>query len=183
MNITVDGFMAAPDGGLDWHMQNWSTDMSDLLAEQLNNADTILLGKNTYSAMASYWPAVSTGLLLSRGDLAYATMINSCEKVVCSTSLKRPRWENSRVISANVRREILKLKQQPGKDIMVYGSHRLVRFLSKFNLVDEYLLWLYPVIIGRGMPLFHEQQKLAFAGAKTLSSGVVVLKYRCNLNG
>jgi dihydrofolate reductase len=182
MNITVDGFMAAPDGGLDWHLQNWSTDMSDLLAQQLNAADTILLGKNTYSAMASYWPAVSTGLLLSRSDLAYASMINSCEKIVCSTTLQKTRWENSRVISSNIRREILKLKQQPGKDILVYGSHKLVRFLSKFNLIDEYLLWLYPVSIGRGLPLFHQQQKLAFAEAKKLSSGVVMLKYRAGSN-
>lgn len=182
MNITIDGFMAAADGGLDWHAQNWTDDMSDLLAQQLSNADTILLGKNTYSAMAAYWPAVSTGLLLSRSDLAYASMINSCEKVVCSTTLNNPRWENSKVISSNIRKEISKLKGLPGKDILVYGSHKLVRFLSKFNLIDEYLLWLYPVSIGRGMPLFHQQQKLAFAGAKTLSSGVVVLKYQSGAN-
>lgn len=182
MNITVDGFMAAADGGLDWHLQNWTPDMSDLLAQQLSDADTILLGKNTYSAMAAYWPAVSTGLLLSRSDLAYATMINSHRKIVCSTTLKKLSWENSTLLSSNIRREILKLKQQPGKDIIVYGSHKLVQLLCKFNLVDEYLLWLYPVSIGRGMPLFHQQQKLMFAGSQKLSSGVVVLKYRCCSN-
>jgi len=177
MNITLDGFMAATDGGLDWHLNNWTTDMADLLAQQLNDADTILLGRNTYSAMAAYWPAVSTGLLLSRADLAYATMINSCEKVVCSTTLKNPRWDNTLVISSNIRQEILKLKQQPGKDIIVYGSHTLVQYLSKFNLIDEYLLWLYPVTIGGGMPLFNHPQKLELMGSKTLSSGVVVLRY------
>jgi len=177
MNITLDGFMAATDGGLDWHLNNWTTDMADLLTQQLNGADTILLGRNTYSAMAAYWPAVSTGLLLSRADLAYATMINSCEKVVCSTTLKKTRWDNSRVISANMRREILKLKQQPGKDIIVYGSRTLVQYLTKFNLIDEYLLWLYPVTIGRGMLLFDHPQKLELIGSKTLSSGVVVLRY------
>ena len=177
MNVTLDGFMAAADGGLDWHLNNWTTDMADLLAQQLNDADTILLGRNTYSAMAAYWPAVSTGLLLSRADLAYATMINSCEKVVCSTTLKNLRWDNSRVISSNIRQEILKLKEQPGKDIIVYGSRTLVQYLGMFNLIDEYLLWLYPVTIGRGMLLFDHPQKLELMDSKTLSSGVVVLRY------
>lgn len=177
MNVTLDGFMAATDGGLDWHLNNWTTDMADLLAQQLNNADTILLGRNTYSAMAAYWPAVSTGLMLSRADLAYATMINSCEKVVCSTTLKNLHWDNTRVISSNTRKEILKLKQQPGKDIIVYGSCTLVQYLSKFNLIDEYLLWLYPVTIGRGIPLFDHSQKLELIDSKTLSSGVIVLRY------
>jgi dihydrofolate reductase len=177
MNVTVDGFMAAADGGLDWHLQNWTTDMADLLAQQLNAADTILLGRNTYSAMAGYWPAVSTGLSLSRSDLAYAAMINSCQKVVCSHTLKSVCWANSRLISSNIRREILKLKHEPGKDIIIYGSHKLVRYLDKFNLIDEYLLWLYPVSIGQGMPLFHQRQKLKLIGSQILSSGVAVLKY------
>lgn len=177
MNVTLDGFMAAADGGLDWHIQNWTPDMADLLAQHLNNADTILLGRNTYSAMATYWPALSTGLLLSRSDLAYATMINSCQKIVCSTTLKNLRWENSRLISSNIRQEILNLKRQHGKNILVYGSHTLVRYLSKFNLIDEYLLWIYPVTIGRGMPLFHRDQQLALLNSKVLSSGVAVLQY------
>lgn len=177
MNVTVDGFMAAADGGLDWHLQNWSAEMADLLAQQLNTADTILLGRNTYSAMAGYWPAVSTGLLLSRSDLAYATMINSCEKVVCSTTLKNLRWANSRLISSNIRTEILKLKQLPGKDIIIYGSHKLVQYLGRLNLIDEYLLWLYPVSIGRGIPLFHRPQQLKLMSSQILSSGVTVLKY------
>lgn len=177
MNVTLDGFMAARDGGLDWHLLNWTTDMADLLAQQLNDADTLLLGKNTYSVMAAYWPAVSTGLMLSRADLAYATMINSCEKVVCSTTLKKTCWCNSRLISSNIREEILKLKMQPGKNILVYGSHTLVKYLSEFNLIDEYLLWLYPVTIGNGVSLFSHPQKLDLMGSKTLSSGVIVLQY------
>ncbi|WP_255547620.1 dihydrofolate reductase family protein [Mucilaginibacter sp. dw_454] len=177
MNITIDGFMAGPDGGLDWHLQNWSTDMSDLLAQQLNTADTILLGKNTYSAMAGYWPAVSTCLSLSREDLAYADMINRYPKVVCSRTLKTLRWANSKLISANIRQEILKLKQQPGKNILIYGSHKLVQYLNSHNLIDEYLLWLYPVSIGSGMQLFKQRQNLQLINTQTLPSGVVVLKY------
>jgi dihydrofolate reductase len=177
MNITIDGFMAAPDGGLDWHLQNWSADMSELLAQQLNAADTILLGKNTYSAMAGYWPAVSTGLSLSRDDQAYTDMLNNYEKIVCSTTLKTLRWANSRLISSNTRSEVSKLKQQAGKDIIIYGSRKLVQYLSKYDLIDEYILWLYPVTIGHGLPLFHQQQKLQLVHSQTLSSGVVVLKY------
>ncbi|MDB5157260.1 MAG: dihydrofolate reductase [Mucilaginibacter sp.] len=177
MNITVDGFMAGPDGELDWHLQNWTNDMSQVLAEQLNKADTILLGRNTYSAMASYWPAVSTAFSLSRDDLAYAEMMNSYRKVVCSTTLNDLPWANSQVIKKNIHREIVKLKQQPGKDIIVYGSYKLVQYLIKHNLADQYLLWLYPISIGRGIALFKNKQTLKLLQSNPLSSGVIILKY------
>lgn len=181
MNITIDGFMATPDGGLDWHLQNWTNDMGQLLAEQLSKADTILLGKNTYSAMSAYWPAVGTNLCTARDDIAYATMMNSYRKIVCSTTLKTLTWNNSRVIKTNIRQEILKLKQQPGKDIIVYGSNRLVQYLIKFNLIDEYLLWVYPVSLGRGVALFKKRQNYKLLHSQALSSGVIILKYCPNI--
>ncbi|MCC8425379.1 dihydrofolate reductase family protein [Mucilaginibacter sp. UR6-11] len=177
MNISLDGFMAGPDGGLDWHLQNWTNDMGRLLSEQLSRADTILLGRNTYSAMAGYWPAVGNTLSLSRDDLAFADMMNSYAKVVCSTTLKNLYWQNSLLISRDIRREIIKLKQQAGKDIIIYGSRKLVQSLIKLNLVDEYRLWLYPVSLGRGIALFNKRQNLTLLCAQTLSSGVILLSY------
>jgi dihydrofolate reductase len=178
MNITIDGFMAEPDGGLDWHLQNWNADMGQILSEQLSHADTVLLGRNTYSAMAGYWPAVTTGLCaLSREDLVYAQIINNCQKIVCSTTLDTLHWNNSRLIKKNIRQEILKLKQQEGKSIIVYGSHKLVQQLMKFNLIDEYVLWVYPISIGRGIALFKDKQKLKLVKSQPLKSGVIILKY------
>jgi dihydrofolate reductase len=179
MNMTIDGFMAEPDGGLDWHLQNWTADMGQILCEQLNQADTLLLGRNTYSAMAGYWPAVSAGCsAISRDDLVYAAMINNYPKIVCSTTLDTLSWNNSQLIKKNIRQEITKLKQKQGKAIMVYGSHKLVQQLIKFNLVDEYLLWVYPVSIGCGISLFSDKQKLKLIRSRRLPSGVVILKYQ-----
>jgi dihydrofolate reductase len=177
MNVTLDGFMAAPDGGLDWHLQNWTSDMGQLSAEQLSEVDTILLGRNTYSAMAGYWPAVGTNLRTARDDIAYADMMNNYRKIVCSTTLKTLTWNNSQVIKNNIRREILKLKQQPGKDIIVYGSNKLVQYLIKFNLIDEYLLWVYPVSLGSGIALFNNKQSYKLLHSQALSSGVIILTY------
>ena len=180
MNITIDGFMAEPDGGLDWQVQNWTADMGQILSEQLSDADTLLLGRNTYSAMASYWSAVSAGFCdIPREDLFYAEMINKCRKVVCSTTLDTLVWNNSQLIKKNIRQEILKLKQQPGKTILVYGSHKLVQHLIKLNLIDEYVLWIYPVSIGRGISLFNNKQKLKLILSHPLPSGVVISRY-CN---
>jgi len=177
MNVTVNGCMADVDGGLDWHLQNWTSEMAQLLGQQLCRADTILLGRNTYNAMAGYWPAVSMSLSISREDIPYADLINSVEKVVYSGTLKQPGWNNSRIIKGNLRQQITKLKQQPGKDIMVYGSHMLVQDLIKNNLVDEYILWTYPIAMAQGLALFNNQQNLKLVRSHQFQSGVVVLHY------
>ncbi|MES2376209.1 MAG: dihydrofolate reductase family protein [Bacteroidota bacterium] len=177
MNVTLNGFMADADGGLDWHLQNWTSDMAQLLGQQLSRAGTILLGRNTYNAMAGYWPAVSTSLSVSREDIPYADLINRIEKIVCSSTLKQPCWNNSRIIKGNIRQQVIKLKQQPGKDIMVYGSYTLVQYLISYNLVDEYILWTYPVAIAQGIPLFNNTPNLKLVRSHLFPSGVIVLHY------
>jgi dihydrofolate reductase len=177
MNITLNGCMADASGGLDWHLQNWTSDMAQLLGQQLSRADTLLLGRNTYSAMASYWPAVNTGLCISREDIPYADLINNIEKVVCSSTLKQLSWNNSRAINGNLHQQIIKLKQQVGKDIIVYGSHTLVQYLIQYNLVDEYILWVYPIALAQGTALFKHAQNLKLMRSHQFPSGVVVLHY------
>jgi len=177
MNVTLDGFMAGPDGALDWQFQNWTSDMAELMGDQLSKAGALLLGKNTYNAMAGYWPAIGTCLSLPRDDIAFAAMMNSCPKIVCSNTLTTLSWNNSRLIKGNLRGEILKLKQQPGKDILIYGSGRLVSSLTRWGLIDEYRLWIYPVSIGRGMPLFAAKLNFKLVGMRQFPSGVVVLNY------
>jgi dihydrofolate reductase len=177
MNITLNGCMADADGGLDWHLQNWTSDMAQLLGQQLSRADTLLLGRNTYSAMAGYWPAISMDLCISREDIPYADLINNIEKVVCSSTLKLPGWNNSRTINGNLHREIVKLKRQVGKDIIVYGSRMLVQYLIKNKLVDEYILWVYPIAITQGTTLFKHAQNLKLVRSHQFPSGVIVLHY------
>ena len=88
MNVTLDGFMAGPDCELDWHFNYWNEEMAKCAGEQLSNADTILLGRITYKAMARFWPSKMKDLLGPRHDIAFASMINSYQKVVFSKTLK-----------------------------------------------------------------------------------------------
>jgi dihydrofolate reductase len=175
MNVTLDGFMAGPDGSLDWHFQNWAPDMAEVLCTQLSNADTLLLGRNTYSAMAAYWPAA--GLLLAREDIAFANMMNRYTKIVCSNTLTDLSWNNSQLIKRNIGRKVRELKQQAGKDIVIYGSGKLVNCLAKLGLIDQYQLWVYPVAIGRGIYLFNNGIKMRLLKTRQFSSGVVLFYY------
>ncbi|HTH83114.1 MAG TPA: dihydrofolate reductase family protein [Mucilaginibacter sp.] len=177
MNITIDGFMAEVDGGLDWQFNNWTADMAQSMGEQLSKADTILLGKNTYTAMAGYWPTMGNCLSQSRDDVAFAEMMNSYPKIVCSNTLTRLTWNNSRLICGKIDQQISLLKQQAGKDIIIYGSGKLVASLVKSGLIDEYRLWVYPVSIGKGKSLFKNRQSMKLLNIRQFPSGVVVLNY------
>ena len=146
MNVTLDGFMAGPNCELDWHFNYWNEEMAKCAGEQLSNADTILLGRITYKAMARFWPSKMKELLCPRHDIAFASMINSYQKVVFSKTMENTDpvvagWNNSRLVKENIRKEIVKLKQQPGKDLIVYGSGSIVSTLVRLNLVDEYILF------------------------------------------
>ena len=181
MNLTLDGFMSGPDHGLDWHFMSWTEEMAESACEQLSLADTILLGRVTYDAMAAYWPEQAAHALYSREDVAFADMMNHYEKIVFSKTLNNPVWSNSRVVSNGVEEEILRLKKQPGRDMIIYGSGKLVDGLMKSGLVDEFRIWLHPILLGRGKRLFKtisSRRTLTLFDSKRFGSGVVVLYYR-----
>jgi dihydrofolate reductase len=141
MNITLDGFMAGPDCELDWHFNYWNEEMAKCAGQQLSNADTIILGRITYKAMARFWPSKMKDLLGPRQDIAFASMINSYQKVVFSKTMKNTDpvvtgWNNSRLAKETISKEIMNLKQQPGKDMIIYGSGSIVSTLMRLNLVD-----------------------------------------------
>ncbi|MEJ7681862.1 MAG: dihydrofolate reductase family protein [Segetibacter sp.] len=181
MNVTLDGFMAGPDCELDWHFKCWTKDMGEALCRQLSQADTILLGRITYSAMAKYWPSKINDPSLRGEDFAFADMMNNYFKIVFSGTLTNPVWNNSKPVNGNFKDEITALKKQPGKDMIVYGSGKLVNALMHFSLVDEYQLWVHPVILGKGKLLFshlHERLDIKLVNSKTFSSGVILLHYQ-----
>ena len=172
--------MSGPNCELDWHFQSWTEDMAESLCEQLSRADTILLGRVTYNAMAKYWQAQALDLSFPRKDIAFAEMINSYRKIVFSKTLHDPDWYNSKLIRGNIIKEIVDLKQQPGKDMIIYGSGALISSFMQLGLIDEYVLWVHPVILGRGKPLFrdlHENISFTLQKTESFSSGVVGLYY------
>lgn len=176
MNITLDGFMSGTNCELDWHFNSWSSRMAQALGEQLSRADTILLGRVTYCAMARFWSAKSNDLSLPREDIAFASMMNSHSKVVFSKTIENPCWNNSRIVRGNMQREIRKLKAMPGGNMIVYGSGTLVSSLMRSNLVDEYTLWMHPVFLGKGKPMYKElfdPLRMDLLNIETFGSGVV----------
>ena len=180
MNVTLDGFMSGPDCELDWHFQSWTKEMADSLYEQLSKADTILLGRVTYTAMANYWPSKSKDLSFPREDIAFAEMMNNYTKLVFSKTLVKTAWNNSRLVTGKVQEEIIKLKRQAGKDIMIYGSGKVVAALMNAGLIDEYQLWIHPVLIGKGKPLFknlNDKLPMRLFKTKTFPNGVIILYY------
>lgn len=180
MNLSLNGCMAGPDGGLQWHHNHWSEEMARAITQQLADADTILLGRITYLAMATHWRAEIGNGYGARQDIDFAEMMRACIKVVVSGTLVAANcWPNTELINGNVAHEVAALKLQPGKNIIVYGSGTLVDALAKMGLVDEYRLWLHPVIIGVGRPLFSKMQaNLMFTGMQVFDTGVVLMCYR-----
>jgi len=183
LNITLDGFVAAEDEGLDWHYKYWTDDIAETTTELLSHADTILLGKNTYQAMATYWPFQAKCMNFPRTDIAYADMMNNYQKVVVSSTMSGVWWNNSLLLNGNLKRAVENLKNQHGRDILTYGSISVVNKLAAVNLVDEYQFWVHPVILGNGRPLFIRKKNtilLKLVSQKVFSSGVMLMIYRAH---
>lgn len=181
MNVTLDGYLSGIDGELDWHFNYWTEEIRDTLCSQLVKADTILLGRITYEAMALYWPLKTADLSCRGEDFAFANMMNSYTKMVFSKTIERTPWSNTKILKGTLRQEIIKIKKNPGRDVIVYGSCQLVNGLIKAGLADEYHLWIHPVVLGKGIPLFKDLKEelcLNMMRAKTFSSGVVLMEYQ-----
>lgn len=181
--VSLDGVMQAPGGAEEdteggfvhggWTMPYWHDDMGATLFEEINQADTLLLGRKTWQTHAeAFEPATAE---------PFADLLNSLKKYVVSTTLKSSdAWRNSTIISENVVEEIGKLKAQPGKDIYVDGSSVLVHTLAQVGLVDEYHLLVFPIVLGNGKRVFPEgfTSGLKLIESKAFPSGVVLLRYQ-----
>jgi len=179
MNVTLDGFMSGVNCELDWHFKCWNGEMAETACKQLSNADTILLGRVTYLAMARYWPFKAMSLCLPREDIDFAEMMNSYTKIVFSKTLSGVQWCNSRLVKDDMGGVVARLKKQPGRDMIIYGSGRVVSEMIRLGLVDEYQIWMHPVVLGKGKPLFKNLHLLNLNLLKvtTFSSGVVLLHF------
>jgi dihydrofolate reductase len=179
MHVSLDGFTARPDGDLSWIVAEGEI-FEDAIA-LTEQADTAMYGRVTYKGMESYWPTVPDNPSSSPDEIHHAQWVNDVHKVVVSKTLNTVEWNNCQIIKDNLTEEINKLKAQPGKNIMVFGSPGLSRSLMRLGLIDEYRLNVNPVILGSGIPLFQDIQdtiNLKLLNAKTFNAGVVGLHYR-----
>jgi dihydrofolate reductase len=186
INVSLDNFMAGPQCVLDWHFEKWGSDLAEAFSRQLAAADTILLGRVTYCAMAHYWPVKALDLTYPMEDIAFAHMMNSYTKIVFSSTRNLPPWSNAKLARGDVRDVVLKLKRQRGKDIIIYGSSKLLASLIQFGLIDEYVLWVHPIVLGNGKPLFQSLSRsiaMELIETSVFNSGVVKLWYRAEPPG
>ena len=181
--VSLDGVMQAPggaeedtDGGFahgGWTMPYWHDDMGATLFEEISKADTFLLGRKTWQGHgAAFDPAPA--------DDTFASLLNGLQKYVVSTTLESADgWRNSKIISKNIVEEVRKLKEQPGKAIYVDGSSVLVHTLAEADLVDEYSLLVFPIILGSGKKVFPDglYSGLKLIETKAFPSGVVWMRY------
>lgn len=173
--------MAGPNAELDWHFKFWNEEMAEYACEQLRKADAILLGRVTFNAMAKYWGSVSMDSSYPRADIAFADMMNNHHKIVFSRTLERPEWNNSRLINRDISNEVRKLKKDTGEEMIIYGSGTIVNALTRAGLVDDYLFWVHPVVLGKGKSIFKNSYKwpsLNLFKTRIFSSGVIVLHYK-----
>ncbi|MBI3660338.1 dihydrofolate reductase [Candidatus Acetothermia bacterium] len=175
MLTTLDGFFAGPNGELGWH--NVDEEFNEFAIDQLNSVDTLLFGRVTYQLMASYWPTPAA----TTDDPIIAEIMNTMPKIVFSKTLGKVEWNNTRLVKDNIAEEISKLKQQSGKDMIIFGSSDLASTLTKLGLIDEYRIMVNPVVLGNGKPLFKgikDKLNLKLLKTKTFSSGNVLLYYQ-----
>lgn len=179
--VSLDGFIAGPNNEMDWVGRYYDETMGAYETELVRGGDTLLLGRTTYDSFAGSWPSVPDQEGVSEGEKVYARLLNSMRKVVVSASLTDPSWEHTDVLTDVRRDEIQQLKQEPGSDIIVYGSASLVVQLTDLGLVDEYHLLVHPVVLGGGKPLFggvSGSTDLALESVTPHPSGVVRMVYR-----
>ena len=174
--LTVTSFITLDNVVQDPHL--WSGAFQSPDADKLNldvllEADALLLGRVTYEGFAAAWPAITD-------EAGFADKMNGMPKYVVSTTLERPEWNNTTVVNGDVAGEVSKLKQQAG-DLLVTGSPTLIRTLMEHDLVDEYRLMVFPIVLGTGKRLFGDGSKLStlrLVDAKPVGpDGVVVLTY------
>ncbi len=171
--VTLDGVFDA-DTMEQWFLPYDSTERQSYIREGILAVDAILIGRRTYEMLAPYWSA------MKNNEMGVAAKLNSAPKYVVSSSLKSAAWNNTTVIKQNVVKEVIKLKEQPGREIQIEGSATLVRSLSEADLVDEYRILVHPVIMGSGKRFFQEGLRpvgLRLVEARTLDLGVVLVRY------
>ncbi len=179
MQVTLDGFIEGPNGELDWAMKEDEETWNDHF-ELMRSVDTLLLGRVMYPDYEKYWLAAPTNPSSTKNEIEYARLADKMQKIVFSKTLEKVGWKTTRIIRDHIAKEILKMKQQPGKDMVILGGAGLVSTFMNLGLIDEYHLVVNPVILGGGKPLFKdvkERRTLQLINTKTFRSGKVVLHY------
>lgn len=181
MHASLDGFVANSKSEMNWVKVD--KEMFDYAGNQTDEADTALYGRVTWEMMENYWPTAGIKPEASKHDIQHSEWYNNVEKIVVSKTLNDSNLKNTRVIGNNIPDEIRKLKQKKGKNIIIFGSPSVVHSLMAENLIDDYWIFVNPILIGQGIPLFTGIKELIYlklVSNNAFQSGVVSLHYQKN---
>lgn len=186
MHVSLDGFVASTDEGM--ASLGWISLSDDLFAyvdQRIQQTDTALYGRVTYQMMESYWPTATEQPNASTHDQAHSRWYKAARKIVLSKTLLEKNNPDTKIISSHLSDEISKLKHSAGSDILVFGSPGATHALMAENLIDEYWLFINPILLGQGIPLFKnikDRTALKLVKSKLFDSGVLFLHYEVKQN-
>lgn len=178
MHTSLDGFVAGTSGEMNWIKVD--EEIFDFVATMTDNADTALYGRVTYEMMQGYWPDAGNQPNASKHDKEHSAWYNKVSKVVLSRTMGDAVPGNTTVIGSHLAENIHKIKNQDGKNILIFGSPSASNSLLSLGLVDEFWLFVNPVLLGQGFPLFKgsaETTRLKLLESRTFSCGVIALHY------
>jgi dihydrofolate reductase len=179
MHTSLDGLVAGPNGELDWI--NVDEEIFDFAEQRTQAADTALYGRVTYQLMEGYWPTAADQPNPTRHDIQHSRWYNNVAKVILSRSMKGANLANTKIISENLTEEIIKLKGGAGREIVIFGSPSAAHSLMAAKLIDDYWLFVNPILLGQGIPLFkglQDKTELTLLKSHVFSSGVICLHYK-----
>ena len=179
MHVSLDGFVTGPNGEMDWIKVD--DEIFDFAGQRTSESDLALYGRVTYQLMDSYWPTAADQPNASKHDLEHSAWYKKVEKIVVSRTMKGKEIPQTKIISDNLVSEITKLKQTGSKEIIIFGSPSTAHSLTQANLIDEYWLFVNPILVGAGIPLFKgikEKKELKLLNTHVFKSGVTCLHFQ-----
>ncbi len=181
MHISLDGFVAGPNGEMDWIKVD--EEIFDFVGKRISEGDTAIYGRVTYQMMEGYWPTAADSPTASRHDIEHSKWYEKVHKVVLSKTMQDTGLTNTKIISDNLWDNINEIKKSPNggnKDILLFGSPTATHSLIQLNLIDGYWLFVNPIILGQGIPLFADSKdktKLKLLTTHQFACGVTELNY------
>src|SRR3979490_1010853 len=154
-HISLDGFVAGPKGELDDFDKG--EENLEFVYKLTEGADTALFGRVSFELLNSYWPTARDHPNATKGEIEYSNWYNNAKKIVVSRTMTGESLNNTTIISSNIPNEIIKIKEQAGEDILIFGSPTISQLLMKLDLIDSYWIFVNPIIFGQGIPLFADK--------------------------
>ncbi|WP_276132721.1 dihydrofolate reductase family protein [Polluticoccus soli] len=178
MHISLDGFVAGPNGEMDWIKAD--EEIFDHVGKRIGETDTALYGRKTYEMMEGYWPTAADKPNATKHDMEHSKWYKNVHKVVLSKTMKGAELPNTTIISDNLADRINEIKQKPGTEILLFGSPTATHSLIQLGLIDGYWLFVNPIVLGQGIPLFtdiKDKIKLNLVTTRPFTCGVTELNY------